>query len=280
LRRWLALCLALSGCFMTADEDLWKQMVDAGPDQPGADVQAVDAPRPDAARDVSQDVSRDGPIPDSTPDLAKPDITPPDLTKPDMACKQMVLKVTASTDDGEIDNNNFLVNGESGTILSGYWGGPNATWAFFRFELDQALPAGAVVTGASLELWGVDMHGSWDPASDALEVLFEDAADVSSAAGKKEDAPFLVGGRPVVNAKVRWPTAGGLAWQLNQYHATPNLKTPIQELVNKYGGLAQNAHLQLWIRGVQAKQAEVGTHDFLEPGYAAHPHKLTVSWCH
>jgi len=303
----IPLWVALPACFMTADEDLWKQAGDTRPDQPRVDVSALDAPRPDAAPDAA----RDGPVPDGASDLkpdlavpdqakldqakldqakpdqakpdqakadqAKPDMPPPDLPKPDVTCKQTVLLVTANSDDGEVDNYNLSRNGESGTIFIGYWS--VTTWAYFRFRLDQALPAGAVITGASLELWGHDLVGSWNSSSDALEILVEDAADALAAASTA-DIPLQVGGRPVTQAKVRWPTTGGLAWKLTQYNASSDLKAPLQELVNDYGGLAQNAHVQLWIRGVQAKQAEVGTHNFLEPGYAAHPHRLTISWCY
>lgn len=283
-----ALALA-SGCLISSDANLWKQAADAGVDRSNIDMVAdvpsdqvpLDGPVPEAAQGddaheemTSPDTSPLDSAPDGTLD-GEPD-TARDLGQPDMSCGQMVLQVTSNGDDGEVDNGSFMVNGEGGTLLMGAWGN-NPTWSFFRFKLDQALPASAVITGATLELWGTDEQ-QWDLASYALDVWLEDAADAPWVT-KVGDAPSQSGGRPTTTTKVRWPAAGGLYWRVGQYNTSPDLALLLQELVNSYGGLVQDAYVQLWIRGSQSNEAEVGTHNFLEAGYAASPHELTISWC-
>lgn len=220
----------------------------------------------------------------STPDAAQPDLGPdlgqPDLGQPDTACNQMVLVLASKDDDGEIDGTTWDPDGESqGDICIGTWGG-DSVWGYFRFELSQAIPAGASITGATLELWGhpnyTYVNWDWQPSTHALEVYAEKAVTAPPIT-KGTEAPFLPMGRPVTTAIVRWPSSGGLAWLPSQWHTSPSLAPVLQEVLNSKGSLAAGNHLQLWVRGAQLAQGEVATVAYGIPGFK--PPRLTVSWC-
>jgi hypothetical protein len=290
---------ASSACFMTADESLWKN-----PREAGARERGSDRPQRDLAADLARrddrplvpDLRADGPARDAKPDSAKPDAAKPDSAKPDSAktdsakpdlkpladkpkpdlsCGQLSLTVTSNDDDGMLWDPYFAPSGDpdSNCIWMGYWDSKNE-WGWFRFALPQALSAQAKITSVTLSLWGVDDDSA---AGSALEIYLENSSDAAVVTGLG-DAPFLPGGRPVTSV-LRWPASGGLAWSLSQYNVTPNLAALLQGLVTSKGGLASGAHVQLWIRGAQTIDSDMGTGDYAIAGYSSHPHTLSISFC-
>lgn len=258
---------------MTADESLWR---DAAPVTP-------DAHLPEAARHDSDVAVDKGQTDVSMPDATQPDLGLDlglDLGQPDAACSQMVLVLASKDDDGEIDGTTWDPDGEAqGDICIGTWDG-DSVWGYFRFELSQAIPAGASIGNTTLELWGHPNYTyakwQWQPATHALEVYAEKAATAPPVTQSTE-APFLPAGRPVTSAIVRWPSSGGLAWLPAQWHTSPSLAPVLQEVVNSKGSLAAGNHLQLWVRGAQLAQGEVATVAYGKPGFK--PARLTVNWC-
>lgn len=284
MRPLAALLLApLLGCFMTADPDRWKEAgaddraVDHAPIELGTDGPAADNPVADTTADGPQvDLPAvDGPGADGSPDLSPLDLPPPDLPPPDMS-KTMVLVLASAVDDGEICReygpNPWLPNGEGGELYMGH-GNTDPTWGFHRFALSQAIPQGAVISQATLELYGVTTW-NWSPG-EALEIRAEQAAD-AQVVTSEADEPFQPKGRTVTLATVRWPASGGLAWTINGYNSSTNLASVLQDVVNTQGGLAQGAHVQLWVRGAQTSVGEVASPAYGTPGFK--PARLTISW--
>ena len=280
IRPLAALLLApLLGCFMTADPDRWKEagagdqstdqaQIDLGTDGPLADNPVADMPEVDGPpRDLP---AVDGPGVDLPPsDLPTPDLPPPDLPPP----QTQVLVMASAADDGEIDSTSWLPNGESGVLFMGYWSGAD-TWGYHRFALTQAIPQGAVVTAAVLELYG-SYADQWDAMTEALEVRAEKTAD-AQVVTKAGDEPFVPGGRPVTVTAVRWPPSGGLAWKINAYNSSTDLSPVLQEVVTAQGGLAQGSHVQLWVRAAQTSTGEVACPAYGTAGFQ--PARLTLTW--
>ena len=78
---------------------------------------------------------------------------------------------------------------------------------------------------------------------------------------------------------IRGINGGGLPWVVSQYNTSPDLAGLLQGLVKSRGGLASGSHLQLWVRGGQQTQNDLGTPDFSVPGYSTNPATLTISAC-
>ena len=285
IRPLAALLLApLLGCFMTADPDRWKEagagdqstdqaQIDLGTDGPLADNPVADMPEVDGPpRDLP---AVDGPGVDLPPsDLPTPDLPPPDLPPPDLPPPQtQVLLLADKVDDGEVDANGWMPDGESGFICMGYWGS-GSTWGYHRFALTQAIPAGAQVKAAVLELFGHDTQ-QWDTATEALEIRAEKTADALEVTSSTKQ-PFIPGGPPVTVTAARWPASGGLAWTVGGYNSSSDLSSVLQEVVNAQGGLAQGAHVQLWVRGAQITDGEVTSYAYGTPGFK--PARLTITW--
>ncbi|MBX7082289.1 MAG: hypothetical protein K1X88_23985 [Nannocystaceae bacterium] len=117
-------------------------------------------------------------------------------------------------------------------------------YAYIRFELPAALPAGAVVEHATLELAGHDEY-AWGGAY-ALRVWVQDTPDAPVVSGTS-DYPQDGGAVVLSDDSVRWPELGGLPWQQPGPNATPDLAPLLQSLVDTHGGLAAGAHVQFWI---------------------------------
>jgi hypothetical protein len=295
--------LAASSCLVSTDENLWQKRRDGAREQPTPDAPRdlpadapPDAPLLDARRDdrldrgdgLSLDLSRDAKKADSKPDLAGKDAPPPDKPKPDLkpdvkkpdtaVCKQVVMTVSAQADDGGIWNTIFAPDGDpaNNKLWCGYWDG-SAEWCFFRFALPQAIPAKATVTSAVLSLWGIDIDSNWDPLTHGLEVWVENSGDAAAVTGIG-DAPLQTGGRPVVSM-IRWPAVGGVGWKVGQYNTSNNLAAAFQTVVTGKAPLAAGIHLQVWVRGAQAAQADIALPDYAYVGYSTMPSKLTLGWC-
>jgi hypothetical protein len=268
---WIGV-LTWAGCLMTADENLWRDSAPVTPDARGPETTQNDSVVDVAADTGERDLS------DAARDLAQNDLF--DAIVPDAACGQMVLVLAAAEDDGEIDGTTWDPDGETqGDICIGTWSG-QSVWGYFRFGISQAIPAGATIVSATLELWGHSAYTysgwQWNPSTHALEVYAEKAATAQPITGVS-DAPFAPQGRPVTTATVRWPNTGGLAWLPAQYNTSPSLTPVLQELVSSQGGLGAGHHLQLWVRGAQLTQGEVATTAYGTPGFK--PARLTLGWC-
>jgi hypothetical protein len=115
-------------------------------------------------------------------------------------------------------------------------------YAYLRFALPEALPAGTQIDDATLVLYGHTTF-MWT-ASDALRVWIEDSADAREITGVQDFPGELVG---LAHVSVRWPEDGGLAWRHPGTNDTPDLSPLLQRVVDENGGLAAGAHVQLWI---------------------------------
>ena len=84
--------------------------------------------------------------------------------------------------------------------------------------------------------------------------------------------------RQITDAEVPWPESGGLAWSSGVREQSPGLAPLIQELVDRHGGLAAGAHVQLWIRGDgYTADATAGMRDSSHPGDGPPP-ELVLAW--
>jgi hypothetical protein len=192
---------------------------------------------------------------------------------------QLSLEVTGNLDDGEIElsgGEEWAVDGEGGTIYMGYWTDPptdGRTWGYHRFALTGGIPAGASVTDARLVFWVTDA-AYWD-LGQHLEVFVEDTAD-ASLVDELGDYPGGASGTAFLAEVVRWPAAGGLSVQAGAPLTSPDLSRQLQQLVDAHGGLAQGAHVQLWVSSDDASgNCEVGIEDYSATSVKT---VLTIDW--
>lgn len=146
-------------------------------------------------------------------------------------------------------------------------------YAYMRFRLPAAVPAGSIIDSAVLEIAGHDEY-AWAGAY-ALRVWVQDTPD-APAVGGVTDYP-QDGGSVVLSAdSVRWPEVGGLPWQQPGPNATPDLAPLLQALVDTHGGLAADAYVQFWIGEdvLDGSGEEVGWFDSLAG--AEHAPRLTL----
>jgi len=265
----LLLAASCAGCLMTADQTLW-QRHDASRDRT-ADLRQDSAPDHASAPDRTPDRAGDRPGADA-PGADRPHDTAP---TPDQ-CSTQQLVVAGPSDDGEVGDNFWFVNGESAGIFIGYYGA-GSEWGYFRFALAQAIPKGATVTAATLSLQGRNT-AYWDPSSHALQVSLEDSADAPPVTGAA-NAPFSGTGRPVVSGVLRWPATGGLTWLIGQPNLSPSLAPLLQQLVGKTA-LPAGSHLQLWVRGAQSLAVDVCAHDYVHADYSINPTRLALTVCY
>jgi hypothetical protein len=184
--------------------------------------------------------------------------------------------VASDLDDGELDSTGFFGTGgyapqgeRNGWHYLGGYGteespvGNGLTVAFYRFELPEPIPAGATIEEATLRLWGTDTW-VWDASRMAEQIVVEDSAD-AQVITSLADAPLQPAGRPLVPGEVRWPESGGLAWTLGGWNETQNLATLVQALVDRHGGLAAGAHVQLFFFRDARENGEVAAEDWIHP---------------
>jgi hypothetical protein len=168
------------------------------------------------------------------------------------------LLITDNADDGAIyfdtaGDTHWYPSGEDGAG-SGFFGdvGGNYYAAYFRFQLPEALPAGADVVDARLQLHaGPSVTYDWNSAIYAVGVRIEDTDD-APVVGSRATFPVQLGnpvpgeGVDILDEMVRWPDAGGLTWD-PAVNESPDLAGLVEALLAARGGLAAGAHIQLWL---------------------------------
>lgn len=224
---------------------------------------------------------------DASPAIDAPGTDAPgtDAPRTDAGLQVQALAIQSDADDGELETsgdygiNGFAQQGEANNaiFMGGYdtdeRPGEGLTFGYFRFALQAGLPAGATVERAQLRVYATDQF--WWDASDFLWIALEDSAD-AAVISAIADAPLRAGGRPLT-ATVRWPEAGALDWTFDTWHETSDFGTLLQELVDRYGGLATGAHVQVFVyRDGGTTNGEVAVEDFSHP--ATHHAELVVEW--
>lgn len=189
------------------------------------------------------------------------------------------LSISDDLDDGEIwegyaPGDQYLPNGETNLddVYMGYYN-PFPVYSFQRFVLTKAIPAGSRMTNVKLTLRGIGDF-NWNNSL-SLTVPIEDSANASRVTGV-DDVPGGLNGRTVLTDKVSWPETGGLTWTLG-LNESSDLKSLIQALVDKHGGLAAGAAIQFWIYAPSTigSESEVTVADY---GHADHATALVVEW--
>lgn len=115
-------------------------------------------------------------------------------------------------------------------------------YAYLRFTLPEALPAGSSVAEAVLVLHGHDAY-SWD-GTHALRVWAQHSDDAPAVSDVSHYPGTSI---ELIETSVRWPEELGLAWQYPGANESSDLAALVQALVDEYGGLAAGAHVQLWV---------------------------------
>ena len=202
----------------------------------------------------------------------------------------VTMVVEDDLDDGELDGSGYYgedgyaPQGESScwTYLGGYdptaLPGDGETVSFFRFALPRVVPAGSRITEARLRLYGRDVW-HWRPAEHTLGVYLERSADARRVSSI-DDLPKGGGeGRPLLGVYVLWGVAGGeeLHWRVDDWNESPDLSPVFQALVRERSGLAEGAHVQLFLfRDEVTSDGEVAAEDFCHP--ASNEATLRLGW--
>lgn len=140
----------------------------------------------------------------------------------------------------------WLPSGEdAGQGFCGEYPSGQRYYAYLRFELPEALPAGTTIASATLELYGHAIY-MWND-SHALRVWAQHSDDAPQITGLS-DYPGT-GNVELGDLSVRWADSddSGLAWMIPGPNASPDLAAIVQELVDANVGLAAGAHIQLWV---------------------------------
>ncbi len=197
----------------------------------------------------------------------------------------ITTSIASENDDVEIWRWDTWFDGETGfgKIWLGSWGG-DPVWAALRFQLPTAIPSGATITSASLSAFG-DGRDSWNDSLDYLEIFVNDSSNAPQVVNS-DDQPGGANGLNFssapgnvvsgIDVKVRCPVgAGGLAWNDSLLNTCSGLETLIQFLVNKYGGLAAGAYVQIWMYNPRLTDAEIIMADY---GHASPAPMLLINW--
>ncbi len=194
-------------------------------------------------------------------------------------CQTLATTIQTAQDDGSFDGTIWNVNGEAAALFFGHWN-TTTEYGYFRFQLPSAIAPGSTITSASLSFWGVTTGGNWNTAlQEYIQINVEESANAAVVANFNQ---YPNGSQPRVLAApvVRWPTTGALPWNLNTWNTSSSVAPLLQHLVDTYGGLAANAHVQFWLGypfGPTAYDADVGTEDRSRNG--GHEAKLNIGWC-
>ena len=160
-------------------------------------------------------------------------------------CNRVVARVNQDTDDAEERNNNgnMSLTGTLQLIRAGTSASRDQTVGI-RFQNVQ-VPQGATITSANLE-FEVDSTNS---TSTSLTIHGEAADNASSFTSADND----ITSRPTTSASTSWPSVPNNA--VNQKLVSPDLRTVVQEVVNRAGWARGNA-MAFVISGSGTKNVE------------------------
>jgi hypothetical protein len=182
------------------------------------------------------------------------------------------VSIAADADDGEIWSTFIWSTGEDDNGVGKiYYSGANYVWCYYRFVLPSAIPSGATITSATMDLWG-EGSSSWSNGSDDLKIRCSDSANASAPASAGARPSLDGGSQATTTATVDWLN---VTWTLNDWNTTPSLVSMIQELVDDNGGLASGAGIVLWVAGDSNHEVHTQLREFVGEDNVA---KLTISY--
>lgn len=185
------------------------------------------------------------------------------------------ISVAANGDDGIIiaPTSGFYSAGE-GADGNGYIGNGegNDNLAFFRFILPSAIPSGATITSATIQLQGTDQF-AWVNGTDDLIIRATDSGNAAAPTTLGQRPSYLGGSTSTTTATVTW---SNVTWATSGANTSPSFATVIQELVTDNGGLASSAAIVVWVNH------NVNQHHYVAVELIEHsgstPAKLTITW--
>lgn len=136
-----------------------------------------------------------------------------------------VSEIAVSGDDGHIDGNSFY-NTEV-LMYWGQWETDAVQHLFMRFD-PVAVPQGATIQAAYLHLYFVERLSGSDTLPATIKA--EDADDPNALTSKTD-----WDNRTPTTAEVTWTFDAGGAWSDNTWYTSPDIKTVIQEIVDRTG---------------------------------------------
>lgn len=149
------------------------------------------------------------------------------------------VTITDTNDDGQIDVSSggaagtLWLTGENGVGNEGFMGEyrkGDKYYAYFRFVIDQTIPAGSTINSATLSLYGLSAP-NWD---NTQALLIRAEASPTPLAPTSAAAHPTVGSAAVslTSSSVRWPTTvgAGLDWTTNGWNVSPNVTGLITEI--------------------------------------------------
>jgi hypothetical protein len=167
----------------------------------------------------------------------------------------------------------WLPSGEQSGGYLGEWPEDSEYAGYFRFALPSAIPAGATILDARLEIHGAPVW-EWQPSTDALDIALQDDADAPEVdAGSMYPYDINPDRVALLPPRVRWPEDGGLSWDETDWNESPDLSPLVQVLVDGHDGIEAGAHLQFWIAKTDlaaSVASEVGFIEFSQnPAFSA-----------
>jgi VCBS repeat-containing protein len=162
--------------------------------------------------------------------------------------KHVLMTVKTNNDDGYIFGTTSSPSlFQSGSNGINYQGSNSSAprWGYYRFQLPEALPSGAVIKTARMRLYGRDENGTW--TSHYLVVSAQNSANAGqiTAANQYPNAPST--GVPLVTTSANWGAPSSINWLEDDWNETPNLNAVIQALKTNQNGLASGNYVQLWV---------------------------------
>ena len=147
-----------------------------------------------------------------------------------------------------------IISDAGTTIWYGDWtSGHNL--ASLRFTLDAAIPDGATITSAVLNLYGSSNHDNHD-----TWILVTESGNAPQLADR-DGRPTWASGSTTTYPTTEFGTGAiqidTSAWTLVGWNNL-TITSLIQHLVDTYDGLASSAHVTVWITGTDSHAAENG----------------------
>lgn len=171
---------------------------------------------------------------------------------PQMEYMQVVGRATTTTSPavGSNDSGAWEVAGTPALSPVSVFG-TSSEWLGVRFALN--VPQGATITSAYLK---ITSNGGWGGGAGSATVYGHDTDDSSAFNAGLENN---LSDRPLTSANVAWST--GAAWTNNVVYSSPDIKTVLQEIVDR-GGWAAGNYLSLLVRGSGAGSTNRPIYDY------------------